>query len=198
MRHLTAILCLTLAVLLGSAGVGWSADQRYCKTPVIDSPLGGNWDVKKVHYFKNPDLGFSIEFDRIAATANLYIYDLGISKIELKDLDQQLRQSISEAFYSFGKHSPDASLSEPMLVPKISFSHLDNLIDNAVYVVVSNGPITGLTIISMGFDGRCFQKIRFTAKIPSTDKKDVVGGLMVFFKFVNALYIRLFDVGYYK
>jgi uncharacterized protein len=28
MRHLTAILCLTLAVLLGSAGVSWSADFR--------------------------------------------------------------------------------------------------------------------------------------------------------------------------
>ena len=26
MRRLPAILCLTLAVLLGSAGVGWSAD----------------------------------------------------------------------------------------------------------------------------------------------------------------------------
>jgi len=26
MRHLTATLCLTIAVLLGSAGVSWSAD----------------------------------------------------------------------------------------------------------------------------------------------------------------------------
>ena len=28
MRHLTATLCLTLAVLLGSAGVSWSADLQ--------------------------------------------------------------------------------------------------------------------------------------------------------------------------
>jgi len=28
MRNLTAIICLTLAVLLGSAGISWSADFR--------------------------------------------------------------------------------------------------------------------------------------------------------------------------
>ena len=28
MRHLTAIICLTFAVLLGSAGEGWSADLQ--------------------------------------------------------------------------------------------------------------------------------------------------------------------------
>ena len=28
MRHLTAILCLTIAVLFGSAGVSWSADYQ--------------------------------------------------------------------------------------------------------------------------------------------------------------------------
>jgi len=50
MKHLTTILCLTLAVLLGSAGMSWSAE----------SISGTNWrivedDGHKYAYHFNPD-----------------------------------------------------------------------------------------------------------------------------------------------
>ena len=39
MRHLTATLCLTLAVLLGSAGISWSADFQ---KGLAERDQGGN------------------------------------------------------------------------------------------------------------------------------------------------------------
>ena len=98
----------------------------------------------------------------------------------------------------FEKLDRVASLSKPMLVPKALFSKLDNLIDNAVYVVVPMLPSDELSIVSIGFYGKCFQKIRFTAKISSTDYKDVTDGLMVFSHFSNTLYNQLLNMGYYE
>jgi len=39
MRNLTATICLTLAVLLGSAGVNWGADFQKCTVITLLSPL---------------------------------------------------------------------------------------------------------------------------------------------------------------
>ena len=48
MRNLTITLCLTLAVLLGSAGVSWSGKNpgQYYKLIPLDSEINGNYKSK--------------------------------------------------------------------------------------------------------------------------------------------------------
>jgi len=50
MRYLTATICLTIAVLLGSAGVSWSADFQKGYTAYESGGYGtslGEWNYSK-------------------------------------------------------------------------------------------------------------------------------------------------------
>ncbi len=53
MRHLTAIICLTLAVLLGSAGMSWSADAKTVQQMALICVEQYNQDPEKDQKFKN-------------------------------------------------------------------------------------------------------------------------------------------------
>ena len=60
MRNLTATICLTLAVLLGSAGMGWSDDAIYPPgAPKIDSGFGSDIGING-GYRENPHQGIDI------------------------------------------------------------------------------------------------------------------------------------------
>ena len=81
-------------------------------TKWIVESRGDRWKVKAPHFYKNLRLGVSFGFSSVRAKADLYIYDAGISNINEIDLEQQLRQAVSDIVHGYQRYDPDAELYE--------------------------------------------------------------------------------------
>ena len=167
------------------------------------------WIVHDTHFYKNQDLGLSQKFESNYTTVDFYIYNLGKNKITKTDIDKELRSSISEMIYFYKKYEPDAEYSQPLLISEKFFNKTKKLINKAVFILVKKNNGNEISLVSIGFDGKCFQKIRFTKKIMSqknikqffknpTHNKEILGSLYEFTGFVSILNNELLRSGYYK
>ncbi len=103
------------------------------------------------------------------------------------------------------------TIADPLLLPQSLFEGSDKyLVHNAVYVVQENEPNNIVSIVSVGFDGKCFQKLRFTKELSSKDidiktyfdnptyEPEIAGALYTFAGLVRILNEELYRISYYK
>lgn len=167
------------------------------------------WSVAKTQFYNDPDLGFGIKFSTSDTTINLFIYDSGFENIDAKTVDEEFGQSVSSMMHVFIR-AENSSVSEPFLVPEELVAGFgENLIRHAVFVAANRTSKNMVSIVSMGFDGKCFQKIRFTKKLPDeiniedylenpSQSPDVRGAIFDFANFARLLNSELYRIGYYK
>ena len=168
------------------------------------------WKVSDTFYYKDPKLGFSIKLKTNDSTVNFYIFDLGIKNFTDNMVGKLLRQSVSEMLQVLN-YKDTLPTSEPRLLPKKLFKGSEeHLIHNAVYVVQERKPENIVSIVSIGFDGSCFQKLRFTKDLSSKDidiktyfdnpthNAEILASILQFSGFVKILNEELYRTGYYK
>ena len=124
-------------------------------------------------------------------------------------IGKSLRQSVSEMLQGLN-HQTDAPTSEPFLLPKKLFSGSKKLVRSAVYVVQERKPKNLVSIVSIGFDGNCFQKIRFTKRLLSKDidiktyfdnplqNAEILASIFEFSGLVKILNEELYRINYYQ
>lgn len=205
---------LLLSVLLLLVASGASAA---CKNPQLSKDFltryeteTQKWRVSDPYYYDDPKLGFSINLKTEDTTIDFYAFDLGIKNFENGMTDQLLRQSVSEMLQvmNYNKTLPT---SKPFLLPKSLFNGSDKyLVHKAVYVVQERKPKNIVSIVSVGFDGECFQKLRFTKDLMSKDidiksyfdnpthDAETKASIFMFSGLVKILNEELYRVGYYK
>ena len=167
------------------------------------------WKVGKTFYYKDPNLGFSIDFKSSDTRVDYYVYSLGIQSFKDEMIGKLLRQSVSEMLQVL-KYQNDAPTSEPFLLPEKLFVESKKLVRSAVYVVQERKPKNLISIVSIGFDGNCFQKIRFTKRLLSKDidiktyfdsplqNKEVLASVFEFSGIVKILNDELYRLNYYQ
>ena len=167
------------------------------------------WKVGETFYYKDPNLGFSIDFKSNDIRVDYYVYSLGIQSFEDEMIGQLLRQSVSEMLQVLN-YQNDAPTSEPFLLPEKLFAESKKLVRSAVYVVQERKPENLVSIVSIGFDGNCFQKLRFTKRLLSKDidiktyfdnplqNKEVLASVFEFSGLVKILNDELYRVNYFQ
>ena len=209
MRNLISLL-ITL-IFLPSVALG------ACNSPNIDKSFlkpyeseNRKWEIHDTYFYSDKRLGLSIKFKTVDTTVDFYIYDLGKSKINESLVDKELRNSIYGMIKYYETYEPHSIHSSPKLIPENYFLESEkNLIKTGVYIVVKKLQSNEVAFVSMGFDGKCFQKLRFTKKITSssnieqyfdnpTYSTDIVVAILSFKGFVNILNKQLLNSGYYK
>ena len=174
-----------------------------CKVPNFYGFSHSDWRVEKPIFYDDEKLGFSFGFNSANAKATLYFYDLGLQSIGEDYWKEQLRRSVLDIFNFSKKMEPETKLSDPKLISKKTFSHVKHLIKGAAFIVVSKGSKSVITIVSLGSDNNCFQKIRFTQTISSTDgskidESKIIDGLLAFSHISNRIYFHLVQSKYYE
>ena len=98
----------------------------------------------------------------------------------------------------------------PFLLPEKLFVESKKLVRSAVYVVQERKPENLVSIVSIGFDGNCFQKLRFTKRLLSKDidiktyfdnplqNKEVLASVVEFSGVVKILNDELYRVNYFQ
>ena len=159
---------------------------------------GDRWKVKAPHFYKNLRLGVAFGFSSVRAKADLYIYDAGISNINEIDLEQQLRQAVSDIVHRYQRYDPDAELYE-LAYPKSMYSHI-SFINDALAIFVSKPSTDEVTFVSMGVANGCFHKVRYTQAVASDKKlsEKRVEGAFGISRFLNSLHFFLWDSGYFR
>ena len=168
------------------------------------------WSVSEPYFFDDPKLGFSINLQTVDVTIDYYAFDLGITDIRIEMVDQVLRQGVSEMLQYTNMEGP-LPTSDPLLLPKELFKGSNKyLVHDAVFIVQKREPRNLVSVVSLGFDGRCFQKLRFTKELPpnSSDittyfdipwgNADVQAAIYTFGGIVRLLNEEFYRVGYYK
>jgi hypothetical protein len=208
-----ALCILSILSCLPSVALG------VCKSPSIDNSFLNSyksentvWKIHDTYFFDDTKYGLSINFETRDITVDLFIYDLGITKIDEQMVEEELRRSVQQMLDYLAKQDPNVVNSRPRLLTKEYFSEKEkNLVKNAVFVFSTSEKYRDLgfvSIVSMGFDGKCFQKIRFTHGFPlgatpedSFEKllehEDVEFAIVAFIWFVIGLNKELLDSGYY-
>ena len=168
------------------------------------------WHVSAPYYYDDPDLGLGIKFKTSDITVDFYTFDFGIENFTTGMTDQLLQQSVSEMLQvlNYPKTMPT---SDPLLLPQSLFEGSDKyLVHNAVYVIQENKPSNFVSIVSVGFDGKCFQKLRFTKELNSRDidiksyfdnptyEPEIAASLYMFAGFVRILNEEFYRISYYK
>jgi len=194
-----------------------SGASAACKNPQLSKDFltryeteTQKWRVSDPHYYADPKLGFSINLKTQGTTIDFYAFDLGIKNFEKGMTDQLLKQSVSEMLQVMN-YNETLPTSKPYILPKSLFNGSDKyLVHKAVYVVQERKPKNIVSIVSVGYDGKCFQKLRFTKDLMSKDidiknyfdnpthDKETLGSVPMFSGLVKILNEELFRVGYYK
>jgi hypothetical protein len=168
------------------------------------------WSVSEPYYYDDPKLGFSINLKTSGTTINFYAFDLGIEDYKNEMIDKLLRQSVSEMLQVMN-YTKTLPTSDPRLLPENLFKGSEKyLVHNAVYVVQERKPRNIVSIVSVGFDGKCFQKLRFTKDLISKDidiknyfdnptqDAETMAAIFLFSGLVKILNEELYRVSYYK
>ena len=133
----------------------------------------------------------------------------GKSQITQEDLDQQLRNSVYEMIFGIKKYEPTTSYSLPMLVSEKMISGKENLIQKAVFLIKKGQNTNSVSIVSMGFDGKCFQKLRYSKLVGSDENFEqyfdyprhnakVFRAIMGFVGFTIIFHEELMNSGYFN
>ena len=168
------------------------------------------WTVSEPYVFDDPNLGFSIALQTGDLTVNYYAFDLGITDIQIEMVDEVLRQGVSEMLYIMNMEG-SLPTSDPRLLPKKLFEGSNKyLVHDAVFIVQKREPRELVSVVSLGFDGRCFQKLRFTKELPQSTSDittyfdnpwanaDVQVAIYTFGGIVRLLNDEFYRVGHYK
>ncbi len=168
------------------------------------------WSVGEPYYYDDPNLGFSINLKTTDTKVDFYVYNLGIENIRDGMTEQLLRQSVSEMFQVLN-YNQTFPTSPPYLLPKSFFQGSEKyLVHNAVYITQERNPLNIVSIVSIGFDGKCFQKLRYTKELISKDRDiknyfenpsrdaETLAALLGFSGLVKILNEELYRIGYYK
>ena len=206
-------LIIVLSIFYLSSAVAFAK----CIAPDLDNDLltpyeteKQKWHIRAPYYYDDPDLGLSIKLETSDITVDFYIFDFGITNFTPGMEDQLLQQSVSDMlqFLNYHKTLPT---SDPLLLPQSLFEGSDKyLVHNAVYVVQENEPNNIVSIVSVGFDGKCFQKLRFTKELSSKDidiktyfdnptyEPEIAAALYTFAGLVRILNEELYRISYYE
>ena len=151
-----------------------------CKIPQIDKyflkPYETEtikWKIYDFNFFDDKKLGASLKFESDKTTVDFYVYDLGKSKILQEDLDKEFGNSVYDMIFSLKKikeDEPSVSYSLPMSVSDCStcsrfkriFSGSEILFQQATFILLKRQKKNAVSIVSMGSDGKCFYKLRYT------------------------------------
>ena len=168
-----------------------------CLAPIISESMG-EWRSQQTYYYDASDLGLSIEFNKDEAKSTFFVYNLGISPIAEAHVDQQLSQAVSHIL-RFNRNDKDATVNSPILLPKdkVGLGHMNKLVKDAVYITSQDGSGSKLEIVTLGSNGNCFLKVRFTTPINSLGKKDFFSSIMNFSEFMNKLNNAFLNSKYY-
>ena len=187
-----------------------------CNTPQIDKSFLKpyetekiKWEIHDPHFYDDKKLGLSIKFKTDDTTVDFYVYDFGKSQITKEDQDTQLRNGVSEMIYVLKKFEPSTTYSSPMLLPEKTFLDSKNLIQEAVFILKKGQKSNSISIISMGSDGKCFYKLRYTERIGFVQNfeqyfakpgqnTEVQMAILSFTGFITLLNEQLMNSGYFN
>lgn len=167
------------------------------------------WFVSDAFFYKDPELGFSFDILSPDTSITFYIYDLGIAEDKDKNVDAVFSESVQDMLKRFALDK--AQTSSPFIIPTEAFGDANNfLVHNAVLVALETDKSAVASMISVGFDGNCFLKIRFTKNLKQDgsdiktyfnnpfQNSSVLSAANSFVGFANILNEELVRIGYYK
>ena len=188
-----------------------------CKTPKINKSFlkpyetkNQKWKINDPYYYEDTRLGLSIKFQTSSENMDLYIYNLGKAIISEKEVEDELRSGVFNMINYYKQYEPKAIHSEPIFLSGKFFKpSVNKLVRSAVFVLVKKPKTNELSMVSMGFDGQCFLKLRYTRQIrefpnieevfnnPTQDKR-VLAGIFEFKGLTILLEEQLLNSGYYQ
>jgi hypothetical protein len=188
-----------------------------CKTPKINKSFlkpyetkNQTWKINDPYFYDDTRLGLSIKFQTSSENMDFYVYNLGKAKINEKEVEDELRSGVFNMINYYKQYEPKAIHSEPIFLSGNFFKpSVNKLVRSAVFVLVKKPKTNELSMVSMGFDGQCFLKLRYTRQIrdfpnieevfnnPTQDKK-VLAGIFEFKGLTILLEEQLLNSGYYQ
>ena len=188
-----------------------------CKTPIINKSFlkpyetkDQKWKINDPYYYDDTRLGLSIKFQTSSENLDFYVYNLGKATISEKEVENELRSGFFDMINYYKQYEPKAIHSEPLFLSGNFFKpSVNKLVRSAVFVLVKKPQKSELSMVSMGFDGHCFLKLRYTRQIrqfpnieevfknPTQDKK-VLAGIFEFKGLTILLEEHLLNSGYYQ
>ena len=148
-----------------------------CPTPRLSEMFlnnfavgGKGWTLHAPHYYEDERLGVSIKIESSHTTIDYFVYDLGLAEITNRDVQNQFENSIREMYQFYSTFEKSAVLSDPFLINPYEPSW-KKLVDRGAFIIASKPEVNELSVVSLGFDGRCFQKLRYTKNLYGTGKE---------------------------
>ena len=188
----------------------------FCKIPQINKSFIKpfetekiKWKIHNVKLYDNKKLGLNLKFESANTKIDFYAYDLEKDQITQDSLDKQLQSSVSEIIYIIKKLEPNTRHSLPLLLSRNLFSGKENLIQKGVIIIKKTQNTNSVSIVSMGFDGKCFQKLRYTQLVDSDPNFEqyfknpskharVQEAIFGFVDFITLFHKELTDSGYFN
>ena len=103
----------TVLLILTCATAATAGASR-CQLPEFQPENFKGWNLSRTYEYDDPALGVDKRFDSRRATANLYVYDLGLSNISAEDVRGQLDQAVGNALRHYHEEIGDnLAIGEP-------------------------------------------------------------------------------------
>jgi len=173
-----------------------SAAQSRCQLPEFQVEDFERWRLSRTYEYDDPSLGVDKRFDSRMATANLYVYDLGLSQISSEDVRAQLDQAVGDALRHYHNKTEDNLLiGEPNWMPDAVLDEFRDWLELGVFfnVETKQGRLLQMSMVGLGELNGCFHKIRFSITFPKDLNEDSLKysfyqiGMIEFYQLVNII-----------
>lgn len=169
------------------------------------------WNVGNDPYFYgDPETGFRITLESKNIKIDFFARDAGVNVIPSDLWDQAVLENVYAMIQMMNRDEP-MPMSDPRILPKELFDGSNKyLVHDAIFIVQKREPRNLVSVVSLGFDGRCYQKLRFTKELPQSTSDiatyfdnpfayaDVQVAIYTFGGIVRLLNDELYRVGHYR
>ena len=170
----------------------WAFPQpSYCSTFESPDLSEFGWVLVDEYKYEAEELGASAGYQSELGKFTFFSYDIGLEIITEDVVKDQLFEAVRVAIEAYSTYEPDRELNSPKIMPEYVIT---NMIASFPYVrtgVVFESSVQGaktVDIVTVGTDGNCIYKVRYTAALDNTIASPLVAGLNESSKILHAFF----------
>jgi hypothetical protein len=181
---------IILALLTLSPGTLWAGDCRDITPPNLTDL---NWSLVEQYAYEDDRLGSSITYIKGEDYLTYYTYDLGLELIDDATVEQELIGALRDIYRSLAQY-PELTSSEHMSMGQYVVDNMiaaGDFVEHAYAIEVFEGDFRTIDVVTIGSDGNCFFKVRYTAALEYPSASPLTDGIGLFAQLAHEFFSRI-------
>lgn len=153
------VMVVTFVFVLSTGAVA----KQPCTLPDFGQQPESDWIFSGRHIYEDSAMGQQVKYtSESGGVADIYAYDMGLDRIEPDMVGALMAQTLKEIVNFARQYDPSMVPGQPRQLPQEYFPAVPGFATDHAFILSQSETAVKISILTMGSDGNCFYKVRYT------------------------------------